>query len=70
MNRKSRQRDKGCVMTTVFRSAKPHHRIRSPEDEFVTVVDSQTNKILHFERILNNRKLQIPLVCKLISSLN
>jgi hypothetical protein len=52
-------------MTTVFRRAKPNHRIRSVEDEFVIVVDSFTNKIFHFEKVMNNRKLQIPLVCAL-----
>ncbi|XP_054162967.1 translation initiation factor eIF-2B subunit epsilon-like [Oppia nitens] len=57
----NRLKDKGCVMTTVFRRAKPNHRIRSLEDEFVAVVDSETNKILHFERILNNKRLRIPL---------
>ncbi|CAG2161273.1 unnamed protein product [Oppiella nova] len=62
-HKNNRLKDKGCVMTTVFRRAKPHHRIRSMEDEFVTLVDSDTQKILHFERVLNNRRLQIPL-CK------
>jgi translation initiation factor eIF-2B subunit epsilon len=65
-NRKNRQKDKGCVMTTVFRRAEPYHKIRSIEDELVTVVDSETNKILHFERVYNNRRLQIPLVSKAI----
>lgn len=63
-NRKNRQKDKGCVMTTVFRRAKPYHKIRSLEDELVTIVDSETNKVLHFERVYNNRRLQIPLVRK------
>lgn len=46
-----RLRDRGCVMSMVFRKALPNHRNRIEEDESFVTVDANSNRILHFEKV-------------------
>jgi len=49
-------------MTLVLRKSSPNHRLRSPEDDIVIAADPATNRVLHYQRISNERKVHLPMV--------
>ncbi|XP_076343757.1 eukaryotic translation initiation factor 2B subunit epsilon isoform X2 [Tachypleus tridentatus] len=58
---KQQQRDKGLVMTLVFKKALPKHKTRCLEDECVIAVEPETERILHYQKVGCKKKIEFPL---------
>nr|XP_022323176.1 translation initiation factor eIF-2B subunit epsilon-like [Crassostrea virginica] len=63
---KNRLKDKTCpknknsVMTMIFQKVPPGHRSRNKEDDIFLAVDKSSNRVLHYQRVRDQSKLQIP----------
>ncbi|KAG8222691.1 hypothetical protein J437_LFUL015888 [Ladona fulva] len=60
-HKKIQKQDKGAVMTLVYTSASPGHKLRSPEEEVVIALDGQSNRILFHQRVGGMGKVSFPL---------
>lgn len=61
-HRKFTKSDKGAVMTILYKEAGAGHNSRSPEDETILAVDSQTNRILFHKKVgHSSKKIIFPL---------
>lgn len=55
-------KDKGALMTLVYRKAFPRHRSRCLEDECAVAINPDTNKLLHHHKVTSAKKCDFPLV--------
>ena len=68
---RNRLKDKTCpknknsVMTMIFQKVPPGHRSRNKEDDIFLAVDKSSNRVLHYQRVRDQSKLQIPVVSEL-----
>ncbi|XP_023213859.1 translation initiation factor eIF-2B subunit epsilon-like isoform X2 [Centruroides sculpturatus] len=60
-HKRNRQKDKGTVMTLVYRTALPKHHSRCLEDEVVVCVDRDTNRVYFLQKVGNQKKIKFPL---------
>ncbi|XP_013791032.1 translation initiation factor eIF-2B subunit epsilon-like [Limulus polyphemus] len=60
-HKKQQQKDKGMVMTLVFKKALPKHKTRCLEDECVVAVEPETERILHYQKVGHKKKIEFPL---------
>ena len=56
-------KDKNAVMTVVMKKAPPGHCSRCREDDVLLVLDSTNDRILHFLKTGNQKKMELPAVC-------
>ncbi|CAN8033003.1 unnamed protein product [Ixodes persulcatus] len=54
-------KDKGALMTLVYRKAFPRHRSRCLEDECAVAINPDTNKLLHHHKVTSAKKCDFPL---------
>ena len=59
-HKEMRKKDKSCVMTCVYKEAKPHHPTRSSEDDILIAMNIESGRLLHCEKPKNKKKLNIP----------
>lgn len=59
LHKKRFSEDKSTVMTLINKQAKPGHRTRNREEEFLTVT-GQSGRVLHFQKLQGKRKLKLP----------
>ncbi|XP_071088301.1 translation initiation factor eIF2B subunit epsilon-like isoform X1 [Haliotis cracherodii] len=59
-HKKRREKDKSSVMTLVCKKAPPGHRTRCSEDEILVAVESDTNRVLHYQKAYQQNKFHIP----------
>lgn len=50
------------VMTMIFKSSSPGHRSRCEEDDVIVAVDSNSQRILHYQKTRGLKKFQFPMV--------
>lgn len=60
--RKRREKVKSTVMTLLYKKAPPGHRIRCAEDNVLLAVDTESKRVLHYQRIGLDKNLRIPTV--------
>lgn len=60
--RKRREKDKNSLMTMVFKKAPPGHHTRCKEEEVVMAVENTTNRVVHYRKIGNQKRLEFPVV--------
>lgn len=60
-HKKRRQKDKGTVMTLVYRTALPKHHSRCLEDEIVICVDKDSKRVYFSQKVGNQKKIKFPL---------
>lgn len=56
--------NKNSVMTMIFQKVPPGHRSRNKEDDIFLAVDQTSNRVLHYQCVREQSKLQIPVVRK------
>ena len=54
-------RDKMNIMTVVYKEASPDHRTRSSEDDIFVAVDVDSGRLIHYEKVMKKRHIDIPL---------
>ena len=54
--------DKKIIMTHIFKQAQFGHRSRSLDDELVLAINPATERLLHYQKTSNLKKLSFPLV--------
>nr|XP_034300396.1 translation initiation factor eIF-2B subunit epsilon isoform X2 [Crassostrea gigas] len=57
---KTNPQNKNSVMTMIFQKVPPGHRSRNKEDDIFLAVDQTSNRVLHYQRVREQSKLQIP----------
>ncbi|XP_019619649.1 PREDICTED: translation initiation factor eIF-2B subunit epsilon-like [Branchiostoma belcheri] len=60
-HKQRRLKDKVTVMTMVFREAAPRHHTRSSDDDVVLVTEKDTDRVLHYQMVEGQSKLDLPL---------
>ncbi|CAH1225813.1 EIF2B5 [Branchiostoma lanceolatum] len=60
-HKQRRLKDKVTVMTMLFREAAPRHHTRSSDDDVVLVTERDTNRVLHYQMVEGQSKLDLPL---------
>ncbi|XP_078618032.1 translation initiation factor eIF2B subunit epsilon-like isoform X2 [Branchiostoma floridae x Branchiostoma japonicum] len=60
-HKQRRLKDKVTVMTMLFREAAPRHDTRSSDDDVVLVTERDTNRVLHYQMVEGQSKLDLPL---------
>ncbi|VDI80076.1 translation initiation factor eIF-2B subunit epsilon [Mytilus galloprovincialis] len=58
--RRRREKDKNAVMTVIMKKAPPGHCSRCREDDSLVAIDSTNDRILHYLKTGNQKKLQLP----------
>ncbi|KAI8482874.1 Translation initiation factor eIF-2B subunit epsilon [Branchiostoma belcheri] len=61
-HKQRRLKDKVTVMTMVFREAAPRHHTRSTDDDVVLVTEKDTDRVLHYQMVEGQSKLDLPLM--------
>ncbi|KAJ8297595.1 hypothetical protein KUTeg_024126 [Tegillarca granosa] len=59
-HKKRREKDKNSLMTMVFKKAPPGHHTRCKEEEVVMAVENTTNRVVHYRKIGNQKRLEFP----------
>jgi translation initiation factor eIF-2B subunit epsilon len=54
-------KDKMNIMTVVYKEASPDHRTRSSEDDIFVAVDVNSGRLIHYEKVMKKRHINIPL---------
>ncbi|XP_043926135.1 translation initiation factor eIF-2B subunit epsilon [Protopterus annectens] len=49
------------VMTMIFKESSPGHRARCQEDDIIVAIDSQTSRVLHYQKTHGLKKLKFPM---------
>ncbi|XP_048448737.1 translation initiation factor eIF-2B subunit epsilon, partial [Rhincodon typus] len=49
------------VMTMIFKESSPGHRTRCQEDDIIAVMDSKTNRVLHYQKAHSLKKFRFPM---------
>ncbi|CAG2240156.1 EIF2B5 [Mytilus edulis] len=59
-HKRRREKDKNAVMTVIMKKAPPGHCSRCREDDSLVAIDSTNDRILHYLKTGNQKKLQLP----------
>ncbi|OWF44225.1 translation initiation factor eIF-2B subunit epsilon-like [Mizuhopecten yessoensis] len=59
-HKKRRRKDKNTVMTMVMKKAPPTHCTRCREDDIVMAVEQPSSRILHYQKLAYQTKVDIP----------
>ncbi len=49
-------------MTLVYRQASPGYQCRTTQDEIVAVTDGNNQRLLHYQRLSDQKRIAFPLV--------
>ncbi|XP_064481624.1 translation initiation factor eIF2B subunit epsilon-like [Ornithodoros turicata] len=60
-HRKTVAKDKGALMTLIYRKAAPDHKTRCKDDECTVAICPESRKVLHHQRMSRAKKCDFPL---------
>ena len=60
-HKERRRADKMTIMSVIYKQASPGHRTRSSEDDILVVVDADTSRLIHYEKVMKKRHMNVPL---------
>ncbi|XP_064636779.1 translation initiation factor eIF2B subunit epsilon-like [Lineus longissimus] len=60
-HKERRKVDKSSVMTLVFKQAPPCSQTRCQEEEVILAINTENQKLLHYEKVADQKKMNFPL---------
>ncbi|KAL5020814.1 hypothetical protein ScPMuIL_002104 [Solemya velum] len=59
-HKRRKEKDKSFIMTMIMKEAPPGHRSRCKEEDITVAVEKETNRVLHYQKVGHERKLDFP----------